>query len=100
MDYRNNPRHDRKLFLEKIREQAIEYISNTPPHDTIVYIDVPDFKLSPDSFDLYGSFSVFLFANRRKILEQFVKYDWPNGVIVQLSIGYKTSLSFSWYNQF
>ena len=100
MDYRNNPRHDREIFIKQLRKQAMEYIANTKPHNNVVCVAVPEFDLSPDSIDLYKSFSSFLSANRRRILEQFSKFDWPYGVVVQLAIDYEARLYFSWYDSF
>jgi hypothetical protein len=96
MDYRNNPRHDRKRLIDFLEKFALEYYESNTPHEEPVKITVPEIELSPDSSDLYTSYSWFLSANRRSILTEFSKLQFPCGMIVQLEIDYEVRICISY----
>jgi len=94
MDYRNNPGSDRKRLLDFLVTYVLKQVKDCNTQDTLLII-APEIELSPDSLDLYGSYSVFLGANRRKLLEDFLRLEWPGGVVVQLEIDYEVRIHIS-----
>ena len=96
MDYRNNPRTDRNRFLAFLEKFVSDYFENNKPHKEDVCIIVPEIDLSRDSLDLYKSYSGFLSANRRKILKDSSRIQYPFGMVIQLEIDYEARVHMSY----
>lgn len=98
MDYKNNPRNDRSRFLVFLEQFVRNFYQSDESHKEEVYLVLPEIELSPDSMDLYESYSTFLGANRRKILDDFRKIQWPIGTVVQLEIHSEARVHISYLN--
>lgn len=96
MDFRNNPSNDRNRFLAYLEQYINDYYSSNQPHKEPIKIIVPEIELSPDSLNLYTSYSGFLTANRRKILDDFTKILLPCGMVVQLEIDFEARICISY----